>query len=83
MHYWYLAYNPKTNEGCYIQVVGSTGESSLVKDKELIRAFLRKNAGYSMEFSCEDELLDKLHDNNGVILNELPQNLKEKYIDEW
>jgi len=82
MHYWYLAYNPKTNMGCYIQVVGSSGESLLSEDRELIRAFLRKNAGYVLDFSCEDELLDKLHDNHGIILNKLPQSLKEKYINE-
>ena len=83
MHSWFTAYNPTTKEACRFYVVGSSVDGFLQEDAELIRAFFYKNSGYELIVSAQDELLDEIYDNNGIILNGFNSNMSTEELKEF
>lgn len=78
MHLWYTAYSPKTKEACYLFVVGSAIDG--MYEEDLLRAFLTKNVEQDLMLSNSDELLDRVFEEGGILLNRLSSIKKEEYI---
>jgi len=78
MHIWYTAYNPKTKEACTVFVSGTSIDG--LYEEDLHRAFLIKNVEQDLVLSNKDELLDRVFEDGGILINRLSSTDKEKYI---
>ena len=82
MHNWFTIYNPITKEGCRFYVVGSAVDGFIEEDSDIIRTFFYKNAGYEMIVSDTDELIDRIYNEGGTIINSsnISKEAREIYI---